>query len=67
MLYVGDDPKVHEEPTVGEEEGAHLHHDEEHHDHDAGGNNENERWTWIHNEVERFVVHNENERWIHER
>jgi gluconate kinase len=32
-----------------------LHHDEEqHHDHDAGGLNDNERWAWMQTEVERI-------------
>ncbi len=51
LLYVGDGSQVHEERNQGEEEGANLHHDEEHHDHDAGGNFENEmgmdtNWGW---------------------
>ena len=37
LLYVGVDPQVHEEHNLVEEEGAHLHHDEEHHDHEADG------------------------------
>ncbi|KEH38107.1 hypothetical protein MTR_2g461420 [Medicago truncatula] len=53
LIYVGEGSQVHEEHNVGEEEGAHLHHDEEQHDHDAGGNNENERWAWIHTEQQR--------------
>jgi len=35
LLYVGDDPQVHEEHNVVEEEGANLHNDEEHHDYDV--------------------------------
>jgi len=54
LLYVGDGSQVHEEHNQGEEEGANLHHDEEYHDHDAGGNFENERWEWMQTEVERI-------------
>jgi len=46
-LNVGDGSQVHEEHNQGEEEGANLHHDEEYHDHNAGGNFENERWAWM--------------------
>ena len=54
LLYVGDGSQVHEEHNQGEEEGANLHHVEEHHDHDAGGNFENERWAWIQTEIKRI-------------
>ena len=54
LLYVGDAPQVNEEHNQGGEEGANLHHNEEHHDHDAGGNFEKERWAWMQNEVERI-------------
>jgi len=56
LLYVGDAPQVHEEHNVVEEEGANLHHHEEHHDYDAGENyNENNnRWAWMQTEVERI-------------
>ena len=54
MFYVGDASQVHEEHNQGEEEGANLHHNEEHYDHDAGGNFENERWAWMQTEVERI-------------
>jgi hypothetical protein len=37
LLYLGDDPQVQEENNVVEEEGAHLHDDEVHHDHEADG------------------------------
>jgi gluconate kinase len=53
LLYV-DDGQVHEEHNLGEEEGAHLHHDEEHHDQEAGGLNDNERWAWMQTKVERI-------------
>jgi len=33
-----------------------LHHVEEHHDHDDGGNFENERWAWIQTEVKRVNI-----------
>jgi len=54
LLYVGDAPQVNEEHNQGEEEDANLQHNEEHHDHDAGGNIENERWAWMQTEVERI-------------
>jgi len=54
LLYVGDGSQVHEEHNQGEEEGANFHHVEEHHDHDAGGKFENERWAWIQTEVKRI-------------
>jgi hypothetical protein len=61
LLYVDDD-QVHEEqnPVEGahmhqdEGEDANLHHEEEHHDHEAVELNEDQRWAWIHNEVERM-------------
>ena len=34
-------------------EGANLH-QEGHHGHEAGELNENQRWTWVHNEIERM-------------
>jgi len=37
LLYVGDAPQVQEEHNV-EDEGANLHHDEEHHEYNAGEN-----------------------------
>ena len=54
LLYVGDGPQENEDHNQGEEEGENLHHDEEYHDHDAGGNFENERWAWMQTEVERI-------------
>jgi len=54
LLYVGDDPQVHEEHTLGEEEGANLHQDEEHHDYGAGGHYNDERWAWMQTEVQRI-------------
>jgi len=54
LLYVGDAPQVHGEHNQGEEEGENLHHNEEHHDHDAGGNFENERWACMQTKVERI-------------
>jgi hypothetical protein len=56
LLYVGADPQVQEEHDVGEEEGVHLHDNVEHHDHEAGGhyNEDNDRWTWMQNEVQRI-------------
>jgi len=54
LMYVGDDPQVHEEHNMSEEEGANLHHDEEHHDHEVGGHFDNERWAWMQSEVQRI-------------
>jgi len=54
LLYVGVDPQVHEEHNLGEEEGANLHHDEEHHDHEASGHYNDERWAWMQTVVQRI-------------
>jgi len=54
LLYVGDDSQVHEEHNLSEEEGANLHQDEEHHDHEAGGHYNDERWSWMQTEVQRI-------------
>jgi hypothetical protein len=45
LLYVGDDPQVQEEHNVVEEELAHLHNEEMHHEHEVGGhyNEDNDR------------------------
>ena len=52
LLYV--DPQVHEEHTLGEEEGANLHQHEEHHDYEAGENYNDERWASIQTEIQRI-------------
>jgi len=44
LLYVGTNPQVHDDGG-DEEDGAHLHHEQE-----AGGNYDDERWTWIQTE-----------------
>ena len=54
LLYVGVDPQVQEEHNLGEEEGANLHDDEVHHEHEAVGHYDDERWTWIQTEVQRI-------------
>ena len=54
LLYVGVDPQVHEEHNLGEEDGANLHQDEEHHDYEAGGHSNDERWACIQTEIERI-------------
>jgi len=54
LLYVGVDPQVHEEHNLGEEEGANLHQDEEHHYHEAGGHYNDKRWAWMQIEVQRI-------------
>ena len=53
LFYVGVDLQVHEEHNIGEEEGANLHHDEEHHDPEAGGHYNDERWAWMKTEIQR--------------
>jgi len=54
LLYVRVDPQVQEEHNLDEEEGANLHHDEEHHDHEASGHYDDERWAWMQMEVQRI-------------
>ena len=56
LLYVGDVPQVQEEEQDFEEEGANLHHNEEHHDYDAGENYNDQvnRWAWMQTEVDRI-------------
>jgi hypothetical protein len=52
LLYVGTNPRVHDDGDDGgdeEEEGAHLHHEQE-----AGGHYNDERWAWIQTEVQRI-------------
>jgi len=51
LLYVGDDPQVH---ALGEEEGANLHQDEEHHDYEVEGHYNEERWAWMQTKVQRI-------------
>ena len=52
FLYVGVDPQVQEEHNLGEEEGANMHDDEVHLEHEAGWHYDDERWTWIQTEVQ---------------
>jgi len=54
FLYVGYDPQVHEEHNLSDEEGANLHQDEEHHDHEVVGHYNDERWAWMQTEVQRI-------------
>jgi len=52
LIYDGTNPQVHDDGDDGgdeEEEGAHLHHEQE-----AGGNYDAERWTWIQTKVQRI-------------
>jgi len=51
LLYV-DNEQVHEHHDEGE--GANLHHEGEHHDHEAGELNDDQRWAWMRIEVERI-------------
>jgi len=52
LLYVGTNPQVHDDgDDVGDEdeEGPHLHHEQE-----AGGSYNDERWAWMQTEVQRI-------------
>jgi len=52
LLYVSTNPQVHDDGDDGgdeEEEGAHLHHELQ-----AGGHSDDERWTWIQTEIQRI-------------
>jgi len=51
LLYVGDDTQVDEEHALDEEDGAYLHQHEEHHDYEAEGHYNDDRWAWIQTEV----------------
>ena len=54
MLYVYTNPQVHYDgdDEDGDEEGAHLHDDPVHHDNEAGGQHDNDRWAWMQTEVQ---------------
>ena len=52
LLYVGTNPQVHSDGDYGgdeEEVGANLHHEQE-----AGGSYNDERWAWMQIEVQRI-------------
>jgi len=52
LLYVGTNPQVHNDCDDGgdeEEVGANLHHEQE-----AGGSYNDERWVWMQTEVQRI-------------
>jgi len=52
LLYVGTNPQVHSDGDDGgdeEEVGANLHHEQE-----AGGSYNDERWAWMQTEVQRI-------------
>jgi len=52
LLYVGTSPYLqedHGDDSDEEEEGAHLHHEQE-----VGGHYDDERWAWMQNEVQRI-------------
>jgi len=48
LLYVGTNPHVHNDGDE-EEVGANLHHEQE-----AGGSYNDERWAWMQTEVQRI-------------
>ena len=52
LLYV-DDVQVLSEQDDDEEDDANLHQEEEYHGHEADEFNENQRWAWMHNRVEK--------------
>ena len=55
LLYVNTNPQVQEDHGDDEdEEGAHLYDDLVHHDHEADGQYDNDRWTWMQNEIQRM-------------
>lgn len=60
LFYVGTNPQVQEDHgNVSDdenEEAAHLHDDPVHHDHEAGGQYDNDRCTWMQNEIQRISI-----------
>jgi len=57
LLYVGTNPQVQNDGDDGgneDEGGAHLHDDPVHHDHEAGGQYDNDRWIWMQNAIQRI-------------
>ena len=58
LLYVGTNPQVQEDhgddSDDEDKEGAHLHDDPVHHDHEVGGQYDNDRWTWMQNKIQRM-------------
>jgi hypothetical protein len=56
LLYVGTNPHVQDDGDDEDEGGAHLHDDPVHHDHEAGRQNDNDRWTWMQNEIQRISI-----------
>ena len=57
MLYVGTNTQVQEDhgddSDDEDEEGAHLHDDLVHHDHEADGEYYNDQWAWMQTEIQR--------------
>jgi hypothetical protein len=52
LFYVGTNPQVKDDGDDGDdedEEGAQLHDDPVHLEHEAGGQYDNDRWTWMQN------------------
>lgn len=57
LLYVGTKPQVQDHGDDSDDEDAedaHLQDDSVHHDHEAGGQYANDRWTWMQNEIQRM-------------
>jgi len=57
LLYVGTNPQVQDDGDDCNDEDdvdAHLHDDPVHHDREVGGQYDNDRWTWMQNEIQRI-------------
>jgi len=61
LFYVGTIPQVQNDGDDGGDEdededegGTHLHYDPVRHDHETGGQYDNDRWTWMQNEIQRI-------------
>jgi len=65
LLYVGTNPQVQNVGDDGNDEDevdAHLHDDPVHHDHEVGGQYDNDRWTWMRNEIQRMSTEQQRQR-----
>ena len=59
LLYVGTNPQVHSDGDDGgdeEEVGANFHHEQE-----AGGSYNDERWAWMQTEVQKISTEQQNQ------